>query len=328
MSNGILAQGSKMLVNVNGNSYTIDTEHCPYADRIFEAFEAGDMDLVERLVDVRQGIEFGLSASGLTKLLFKNDKLLLNGEELSDAVTNRLIAAYKARREMGPIVSMMERLEKNPTYSSRNETYLFLENNNLPMTPDGLILAYKYVSIYEGDDITDKNGNTVRKGDYIDSYTLQEYRNNVGDTPNMPRNRVDDNRGNHCSNGLHIGSLAYIGNTGEAMVVVTVDPKDVVSVPNDHNQKVRVCAYEVVAVARAPGVDFVDVLAKAPVLSLEEIRAHLAAERNPSPAATTDRWEVRTEDGAVASAWTTRALARKAKQAGQYLYDTLRGRRV
>ena len=70
-----------------------------------------------------------------------------------------------------------------------------------------------------------------------------------------------DDRRNHCSHGLHVGSLDYASDFSRGkLVVVKVNPKDVVSVPSDCAcQKCRVSAYKVVSVfeqeIKAPVVD-------------------------------------------------------------------------
>lgn len=70
----------------------------------------------------------------------------------------------------------------------------------------------------------------------------------------MKREAVDANADVHCSKGLHVGALAYSGpggwywSNGDRVVICKINPRDVISVPNDHNgQKMRVCEYEVVA---------------------------------------------------------------------------------
>ena len=66
----------------------------------------------------------------------------------------------------------------------------------------------------------------------------------------MARNKVCDNAENGCSYGFHAGSLEYAkgyGNGGNLMVV-EINPADVVSVPNDCDcQKLRTCKYKVAA---------------------------------------------------------------------------------
>ena len=65
----------------------------------------------------------------------------------------------------------------------------------------------------------------------------------------MQRARVDDDRRHSCSNGLHVGAIGYVNSFGygeDKVVIVKVNPKDVVSVPLDSScQKCRVCEYVV-----------------------------------------------------------------------------------
>ena len=68
----------------------------------------------------------------------------------------------------------------------------------------------------------------------------------------MPRNKISDDPRVACHEGLHCGNLAYVrdfGGTdgGKRIVIVRVDPADVVCVPYDSSMhKVRVCKYTVV----------------------------------------------------------------------------------
>ena len=74
--------------------------------------------------------------------------------------------------------------------------------------------------------------------------------NKIGETIEVARNSVDDNKDNHCSHGLHVGSYDYAkdwaGNNGHLMMV-EFNPSDAVSVPTDCNfQKLRVSKYKVI----------------------------------------------------------------------------------
>jgi hypothetical protein len=64
------------------------------------------------------------------------------------------------------------------------------------------------------------------------------YHNDIGSTPSMPRNEVDDRRDNVCSKGLHFCSWDYLphynGHRGK-VVILKIDPADVVSIPSDYN---------------------------------------------------------------------------------------------
>jgi hypothetical protein len=64
----------------------------------------------------------------------------------------------------------------------------------------------------------------------------------------MARDLVNDDRNSACSVGLHVGTFGYAESFAEQMLVVLVDPADVVSVPTDSNaQKMRVCRLYVAA---------------------------------------------------------------------------------
>ena len=69
-------------------------------------------------------------------------------------------------------------------------------------------------------------------------------------TLTMPRNKVDDNRDRTCSYGLHFCSMSYLpayyGGRGRVLLV-KIDPADVVSIPSDYdNAKGRAMRYQVV----------------------------------------------------------------------------------
>jgi hypothetical protein len=97
----------------------------------------------------------------------------------------------------------------------------------MPITEDGRFLAYKWV-----------------RSNYFDCHT-GTFNNSVGKVCKMPRNKVNDDRTQTCSDGLHVCTHAYT-KFGERLMVVAVNPRDVVSVPNDYdNAKMRVCEYEV-----------------------------------------------------------------------------------
>ena len=75
--------------------------------------------------------------------------------------------------------------------------------------------------------------------------------NAVGETIEVQRRCVDDNKDRGCSHGLHIGSYDYAegwaGQDGK-LLLVEFDPQDAVSVPTDCSfQKLRVSKYRVVA---------------------------------------------------------------------------------
>jgi hypothetical protein len=64
----------------------------------------------------------------------------------------------------------------------------------------------------------------------------------------MERNLVDDDQNRTCSTGLHFCSQDYLRSFGgERIVILKINPRDVVSIPNDYNDSKGRCArYEIV----------------------------------------------------------------------------------
>jgi hypothetical protein len=118
----------------------------------------------------------------------------------------------------------------NPKKNIVEELYPFLQHNDITITEEGNILAYKRVT-----------------SDFKDCYT-QTFDNSVGQTVVMPRTEVNDNPNHTCSSGLHFCAFSYVKHFhGAKLVKVEVSPEDVVSIPVDYNgAKGRCCKYKVV----------------------------------------------------------------------------------
>jgi hypothetical protein len=139
-----------------------------------------------------------------------------------------------------------QNLYANPSERSRNELYKFLEHKHMPITDDGCFLAYKGVQ-NDYYSITGWNGN-ANSGQGRQNGKIY---NGIGEVIEVPRSAVDDDNMSHgCSHGLHAGSHEYADSFKGAgrMLIVKINPKDVVSVPGDcSHQKLRTCRYEVIA---------------------------------------------------------------------------------
>lgn len=131
-----------------------------------------------------------------------------------------------------PLVKFLGKLMDNPSRRAVNELYTFLEHKSMPITPEGNFLAYKGVT-----------------DDFKDFHT-RKFSNKIGDVLEMTRNRVCDDANVGCSHGFHAGSYDYAksyANNGGNLMVVEIDPADVVSVPTDCScQKLRTAKYKVV----------------------------------------------------------------------------------
>jgi hypothetical protein len=161
--------------------------------------------------------------------------VLFNGAPVNEALTRRILDISEVGLPVDPWIAFVENLYSNPAEHARNELYLWLEKADLPLTEDGCFLAYKRVS-----------------STFKDLHT-GTFDNSPGTVVTMPGGRpaVDPIRDNVCSRGLHFCSKEYLphfGSTyGDKVVLVKINPADVVSIPSDYdNTKGRTWRYEVV----------------------------------------------------------------------------------
>jgi len=242
---------------VDGKPYLVSPTHPNYF-KVVKAFKDRDAELFVSLVDIPAAVERFVSSSVATShslgVVVQDGQVFYNGEPVDSSISSRIVALMNEGFDVSGLLKFLENLMDNPSANSVQELYSFLANKNLPITDDGCFLAYKTVVRYYGEPFVDVNGLTVSDGDNVDKFS-SKVRNNVGDSPEMTRNKVDDNCERHCSYGYHVGALSYAGPGGwynsssDIVVIVKVNPRDAVSVPRDHDfTKLRVCRYEVVAV--------------------------------------------------------------------------------
>jgi len=176
--------------------------------------------------------------------IMKDGTVTYKGEKLPKALADKVYACYEDGVPFTNVLAFFDRLNANPSKRAVEELYTFLEHKSMPITPDGHFLSYKGVQ-EDGYSVRGGDASKLEEGTTNDSGQI---RNHVGDKIRMRRNAVDDNKEVGCSEGLHAGSLEYATGWGTKAVIVKIDPADVVSIPLDCScQKLRTCAYEVVA---------------------------------------------------------------------------------
>ena len=172
------------------------------------------------------------------------EEVIYKGEELPEALANKVRSIAEEGLPVSLFGNFWDNLQLNPSANSVRELYDFLSYKELPITEDGCFLAYKGLNS-TGWSISGNKKTKVLKGKVNASGHIH---NAVGEEIEVRRWDVDDDRQNHCSYGLHVGSLSYAEDFSQGMVVVVkINPKDVVSVPQDYScQKCRVSAYKVI----------------------------------------------------------------------------------
>ena len=225
----MFVDGNLTLV-LNNQSYQVLPDHINYK-MILEVLPTATEEELLEIVDVEKAL--ATFSDGLVEI--KNGQVTYEGEVVHGSISKRILEFMSKGLPFQPLVNFLNNLMENPSMQSQKELYDFLEHENLAITSDGHFLAYKAV-----------------RNDFKDKYR-GTFDNSVGKIVTMQRAKVDDNRARGCSDGLHAGALNYVASygsveSGDRIVIVKINPRDVVSVPSDCNcEKLRTCRYEVVA---------------------------------------------------------------------------------
>jgi len=227
MSIPYILTDKSLTVVTNGKSMTMESTN-PSFENAKKALADEQYELLEEMFDTPKAV---VNFSG-GNIEVKDGVVLYKGENVHNHVVDRILDFMSNSLPYKPLVNFLDKLMENPSRRAVNELYSFLEHKAMPLTPDGNFLAYKGV-----------------REDYTDWHS-GKFGNKVGDTNEMPRRNVCDDAYIGCSEGFHAGSLDYAkgyGNGGHLMVV-EINPADVVSVPNDCDcQKLRTSKYKVAA---------------------------------------------------------------------------------
>ena len=236
-------------VVLGGQPFQFDHTHPEYQG-LTESVMVGDEDEFVNLYSTGTVIEDWSQGN----FEFRDGFLYYEDEQVASQPTERIINMLKNGWDHKPMLAYLDRLYQNVSNRAVQESYNWCSHKGLPITDDGMLIGYKGVSIYSGEDRKDKNGRTLTEGDYVDRYTGTSFRNNVGDECSMNRRKVSDNCNEGCASGLHVGTYEYAENWASStgvVLLVKFDPSDIVSVPTDCQfSKMRVSKYTVVSVAR------------------------------------------------------------------------------
>lgn len=225
--------------------YTLAAGHISFHEIVKElANEKPDGNKILKLLS--KGAAINAFSDG--KVTREGDKFYFNGEELHGTLVGRIKSFMKEGLPWKPLFRFLENLMKNPSKPARESLFRFLENEALPITPDGCFIGYKGA---------EANYWSKNRG-YIPHTMLKGQQNHInqlfygkGEVLLVPRSEVVEDPRVDCARGIHVGSFKYANNwaTSEgALVVVKVNPADVVSVPFSAKEVMRVCGLEVVEV--------------------------------------------------------------------------------
>ena len=220
-----ITSSGNIFIIVDGKTYDIATDFKNY-NKVLDAVRTSQWDNIEDLINVGKSITKG--TNGLVTV--SEGIVFYKGQEVHDALTRRIIELISSDLPYMPSINFMENLWQNTSMSAIKESFNFLQANNLPLTEDGCFIAYKRIT-----------------EDYKDFWS-RTIDNRIGQKPYMDRNLVSDSSV-LCGPGFHFCSKEYLKcyHAGEGRIIaMKINPKDVVSIPPDHDgTKGRCNTYEV-----------------------------------------------------------------------------------
>jgi len=230
----ILKDNTSLTVVLDGQALTMANDHPSFKNAVQmlkdnDDFNDQQLQELKSLFDVAKAVEDYID--GNIEVL--NGEVLYSGEAVHNVVVDKILHFMSEGLPYKPLVRFLDKLMSNPSRRAVGELYKFLEHKCMPITESGNFVAYKGV-----------------KDDFTDHYS-GKFDNSVGKTLEMPRNSVCDDAEIGCSYGFHAGSYDYAkgyASGGGNLMLVEINPADVVSVPKDCDcQKLRTSKYVVVA---------------------------------------------------------------------------------
>lgn len=221
---------------IKGRPFSLTRDHGSYAavrQHLLAKDAPHDPEWLHSMVDVRAA----LMRESQGRIVFDDNDIIFRGKPLHNVWVDKILDFRNAGEDFSPIWNALDRLVHNPTPAAVERLPIFLERTKLGFLPDGRFIAFKGV-----------------QSDYCSAHRSPDgtrFTHQIGDKPRMAREDVDADPNQTCSRGLHVGAPGYVRQhyTGGqyALVLVAVDPVDVVAVPTDYNgEKMRVCGYEVI----------------------------------------------------------------------------------
>ncbi|MFW6225654.1 MAG: hypothetical protein ACOC3V_01680 [bacterium] len=223
---------------IDGKEYIFKKNTAKYKKAI-EFIENNDEESMKELVKLNstflnfeyflkgEDIEIKEADNGDVLFLYK-DYYIINLSEQKN-IEEYILHCLDKNISYRNIVNFLKLLSTNPTHHVKKRLFDFLQRSKLPITKDGCFLAYKKIN----NGWKDCHTNTIS--------------NKIGEMVQMPRNQCDDDDTVTCSRGLHFCGHSYLKSfSGNIIVILKINPRNVVSIPVDYEStKGRCCEYEV-----------------------------------------------------------------------------------
>jgi hypothetical protein len=238
----LILPNSVVVTSPDGTPVSIDKSHYNY-DEVVTLLTTSSgtydqiIDLMQPIREFRRALStsnFYENADGLVCIDFDGYPFVLPTE-----LQQEVLRINRSNGNLSPLELFVTNLAANPDKDVHAQLYGFISVCGLTLTEDGHFLAYKKV-----------------RDDFYDIYS-GTMDNSPGKTLSMPRFAVEKNPDRTCSAGLHFAAWGYLrhygASDGTRIVIVKIDPADVISIPSDYNNmKGRACKYTVLKEIAVP----------------------------------------------------------------------------
>jgi len=272
-------QDNKITIFFKDDNGNVEVFYYPFTDEIFELAKTNNINKLLELKKPKLALKniFG-------DIIEKNQNYYLEGTNIPmpSNLVKVILNDYSKNYNVDSLIKFWQKSLKCKNIEAAKSLYDFLEANNMPITNEGNVVAWKRVRTKnkKGLEVSDdfygvkfyagkvwKDNQEVDKDleqryltwlhdiseiDLVDCYT-GTFINNVGSVVEF-KGTPDYNRNNTCSpGGLHVANEEYARNfyndASGVLIMVEFSPEDVISCPVDHNfAKLRVFKYKVLSV--------------------------------------------------------------------------------
>lgn len=170
-----------------------------------------------------------------------NGRLFYKGVEVKSNLATIILGFVKSGQPEAalPFQKFLANCYANPDINLISTIYDWVAKANMPITPDGELIAWKLVQR----DYKSKASGPRGKLDH-----------SIGNVVSEPREECDPNRNQTCSRGIHFASVEYIEKgsygsiaSGDRIIAVVINPANITAIPTDYNlSKGRCCELRVV----------------------------------------------------------------------------------
>lgn len=255
--NSYIKTGNGVSLYLSGKIYSVEDSHPKY-EAILDAIRAEQFEDIPNMINTARAIAEYVGTDNVIRIDVDAGVITHNGEMLRSYLVQRILNMMSDGFNITPLTAYLSNLLTNPSKRAVDELHGFNEYGQMPITPDGCFIAFKRISGWY-----DTYTHTVLNKPYalMDDNDLSKlpYTTDKGvcvciedglTTISMPRNKVDDRCEVTCSEGLHFCSQEYLKSfSGDQIVVLKINPADVVSIPVDYNNtKGRCSKYQVLDV--------------------------------------------------------------------------------